>query len=201
MRLAPFALAALALMACAPPAPAAFYTATLTGMNESPPNTSPGTGTALVEFDPAIHLLHVQIAFSGLEGTTTASHIHAATAVPGVGNAGVATQTPTFLNFPLGVTSGSYDMTFDTSMASTYNPAFVTANGASVPAAEAALGASLAAGTAYLNIHTTMFPGGEIRGFLEPVTTTTPAPAGLVLALAGVATVGVGRLARRRRAG
>jgi CHRD domain len=39
--------------------------------------------------------------------------------------------------------------------------------------AEVALAASLAADTAYLNIHTTNFPGGEIRGFLlfpEPAT-------------------------------
>jgi len=145
------------------------FAATLTGPGESPPNASPGTGSAFVTFDPVAHFMQVQVNFSGLLGTTTASHIHSPTAVPGTGTAAVATQVPTFINFPLGVTSGAYNQSFDTSLASTYNPAFVTANGGSVFAAETALFASLQAGTAYLNIHTTSFPGGEIRGFLATV--------------------------------
>ena len=142
------------------------YIANLSGPKEEPPNASPGTGFADVTFDLDAHTMRVQVTFSGLIGTTTASHIHSPTAVPFTGTAGVATVVPTFTDFPLGVTSGTYDKTFDTSLDSTYNPAFVTANG-SVDAAEAALAASLAAGTAYLNIHSTAFPGGEIRGFLH----------------------------------
>jgi hypothetical protein len=144
------------------------YIANLTGPSEEPPNASPGTGFADVTFDLVAHTMRVQINFSGLLGTTIASHIHSPTALPFTGTASVATQVPTFTGFPLVVTSGTYDMTFDTSLASTYNLAFVTANG-SVDAAEAALAASLAAGTSYVNIHTTEFPGGEIRGFLAAV--------------------------------
>jgi hypothetical protein len=147
------------------------YIANLNGPSEDPPNASPGTGFADVTFDLAAHTMRVQITFSGLVGLTTASHIHSPTAVPFSGIAGVATQVPTFAGFPLGVMAGTYDMTFDTSLASTYNPAFVTANG-SLAAAEAALAASLAAGTSYVNIHTTEFPGGEIRGFLVAVPET-----------------------------
>ena len=142
------------------------YTANLNGPSESPPNASPGTGFAKVVFDSNAHNLAVHVSFSGLLGTTTASHIHAPTASPLTGTAGIATQVPTFANFPLGVTSGTYDHSFDTSLASTYNPAFITAQGGTVPAAEAALGAALADGRAYLNIHSTVSPGGEIRGFL-----------------------------------
>jgi hypothetical protein len=142
------------------------YTANLNGPSEYPPNASPGTGFATVVFDSIAHILDVHVTFSGLLGTTTASHIHAATALPLTGTAGVATQVPTFAGFPLGVTSGTYDHTFDTSLASTYNPAFITAQGGTVPAAEAALGAALADRKAYLNIHSTVYPGGEIRGFL-----------------------------------
>src|SRR5215469_6142801 len=94
------------------------YFANLTGPGESPPNTSPGTGFAEVDFDIVAHSMHVQVSFSGLESPTTASHIHSATAVPGTGTAIVATTTPTFPGFPLGVTSGTYDQIFDMSLAS-----------------------------------------------------------------------------------
>jgi CHRD domain len=142
---------------------------TLSGPAEFPANASPGTGTAVVTIDPVAHQLGVAVTFFGLLGTTTASHIHATTAVPFAGTAGVATQTPTFSGFPLGVTSGTYSMTFDTSLASTYNPAFVTLNGGSVAASEAALFSAIQSGQAYLNIHTTAFPSGEIRAFLVAV--------------------------------
>jgi hypothetical protein len=149
------------------------YTATLSGPNESPPNASPATGSATVDYDNVAHTLHVKFVFANLVGATTASHIHAPTAVPGTGTAGVATTTPFFAGFTTGVTSGSYDNTLDLTLASSYNPSFVTANGSTTAGAEAALVASLAAGTSYLNIHTQSFPGGEIRGFL----TLAPTPA------------------------
>ncbi len=101
----------------------------------------------------------VSVTFSGLTGTTTASHIHCCVSPMAVTpTAGVATMTPTFSAFPLGVTSGSFIQTFDMTNASSYNPAFVTANGGTVAGAEAALLAGLHAGTAYLNIHTSLVP-------------------------------------------
>lgn len=145
------------------------YAANLDGLSESPPNASSGLGTAQVDIDAVAHTMHVHVVFSGLSGTTTASHIHAATAVAGVSTAGVATTTPTFAGFPTGVTSGTYDVTLDMTLASSYNPSFVTANGGTTATAEAFLFASIAAGKAYLNIHTSFAAGGEIRGFLAPV--------------------------------
>jgi hypothetical protein len=160
------------------------YEAALSGLNESPPNASPGTGFAFVNYDNSAHTLQVEITFSGLLGTTTASHIHAATASPGTGTAGVATTLPYFAGFPIGVMSGTYSNTLDLTMASSYNPSYVTANGGTTASAEAALTAAIAAGEAYVNIHTAVFPGGEIRGFLEPV----PEPSiAAVLGIGGVA--------------
>lgn len=148
-----------------------------------------GTGFARVEFDIVAHQMRVQASFSGLSGNTTAAHIHGPTAVPGVGNAGVMTATPSFPGFPLGVTLGTYDQLFDTSLASTYRNGFITASGG-IPQAEAALYSSLLAGKAYLNIHTTAFGGGEIRGFLQPI----PEPS----SLASLAIGAVGLLLGRR---
>jgi hypothetical protein len=162
------AVAALVAAGAVPAARAAMisYSANLTGANESPPNASPGSGIAQVDVDDVAHTMHVVVSFSGLSGATTASHIHAATTVAGTGTAGVATTTPTFAGFPLGVTAGAYDATLDLTQASSYNASFVTAHGGTPAGAEAFLLQSLAAGKAYLNIHSLEYGGGEIRGFL-----------------------------------
>lgn len=142
------------------------YWATLSGPAEAPPNNSPGTGSSLVTIDVAANTMRVQATFSGLLAGVTASHIHGPTAVAGAGTAGVATAVPTFPGFPSGVTFGTYDQTFNMLLASSYNPSFMTNNGGTPASAFAALRAAIAAGKAYLNIHSSMFPGGEIRGFL-----------------------------------
>lgn len=160
------------------------YFATLLGTLESPPNASPGTGTAMVVVDTGANTMRVEVQFSGLTSPTTASHIHCCTASPGTGNAGVATTTPTFPGFPLGVEAGTYDQTFDLTSSSSYNPAFVTAEG-SVAAAETALLAGLANDETYLNIHTSAFPSGEIRGYLT--VQAVPEPASLAILAMGFA--------------
>jgi len=168
------------------------YDANLSGPDESPPNASPGTGFAEVKYDDVAHTLGVHVVFSGLTGPTTASHIHAATTLPGTGTAGVATTTPYFSGFPIGVTSGTYDITLDLTQSSSYNPSYVSANGGTTSSAEIALTSAIAADKAYLNIHSQTFGGGEIRGFLVLV----PEPSSLALIAVG----GLAYIWKRRRA-
>ena len=168
-------LLAAALLGVAPPvhAQSITYSVVLDGLSESPPNASPGIGSGTVIYDPAAHTLALSVSFSGLIGTTSASHIHGPTLTPFAGTAGVATTTPSFVGFPLGVTSGSFSNTLDLTLSSSYNPSFITANGGTTASAEAALFAAMNTGRAYWNIHSGTFPGGEIRGFLavpEPST-------------------------------
>jgi hypothetical protein len=185
--------AALLAPATAAHATPIYYAATLSGAAEATPTPSLGTGEALVTIDTIAHTLLVQVTFTGLLSNDTASHIHCCTASPFTGTAGVATVTPTFTGFPTGVTAGSYSHLFDLTNANAYNPSFVTANGG-LAGAEAALAAGMASGTSYLNIHTTLYGGGEIRGFLTPV----PEPASIVLFGTGLAGV-IGRSLRKRR--
>jgi hypothetical protein len=180
------ALATALLIGSAANASIITYDATLTGAAEVPPTGSPGTGFAIVTINTITQMMNVNVVFSGLLGPTTASHIHCCTMVPGAGTAGVATTTPSFTGFPLGVTSGSFNNTFDLTLASSYNPAFVTAEGGTVASAEVALLAGMAADETYLNIHTSVDPGGEISGFLV----ATPEPATWLLAgIALIATI------------
>ncbi len=166
------------------------FHADLFGSAESPANISPGTGLADVYFDDVAQTMEVVVSFSGLLGTTTASHIHAATASPNTGTAGVATTTPTFTGFPSGVTSGAYDHIFDMTLASSFNPAYVTSHGGTTASASAALESALLANEAYLNIHSTAYTGGEIRGFLHAVPDAASTVLLLIVALAGIGCFG-----------
>ena len=179
-----YLFAAILMYAAPLPASVIVYATTLIGLNEVPPTGSSATGVAIVTLNG--DTLSVNESFTGLVVSAAAAHIHCC-ALPGV-NAIVAVP---FNNFP-SATSGSYSNSFDLTQATTYNVAFVTANGGTAASAEAALIAGLNSGQAYANIHDATFPGGEIRGQLQAV----PEPATWTLsgwALAGVLLVGLRR--------
>lgn len=196
-----FSLPVVLIVALILPAPIIYaapitFTAGLSGAAEVPPTGSPGSGFATVVLDPAANTMHVDVTFSGLEAATTAAHIHCCLPSPGAMgvNVPVATTVPVFPGFPLGVIAGTYSHDFSLLDAGTYNPAFVTANGGTIAGAEAALVAGIQNRETYLNIHTTLFPNGEIRGILA-----TPEPATLLMVLTGLVALGAGGLRRHRK--
>ncbi len=151
-----------------------------------------GTGSATVVVDAAAHTIAISFDFSGLSGPSTVAHIHCCTQLPGAGTVGVAVTPGTLVGFLPGLFAGSYSNSFDMENMATFNASFVNNfGGGTLAGAEAALIAGLTDGTAYLNIHSTAFPGGEIRGFLAAV----PEPGSLGLVALGLA----GLVSLRRR--
>lgn len=116
------------------------FTANLTGTQEVPPNASSAIGFARASLNAAGTQLTVSVHFSGLGSNLTAGHIH------GAGGPGVNAPVLFNLNPTTGVTQG----------------AVIAASFAISPTQLA----DLRGGLHYVNLHSSGFPGGEIRGQL-----------------------------------
>ncbi len=130
---------ALGVLLGATAARAETYGAVLTGAQETPPNNSTGFGNATVTLDAARTSVNVKLTFSSLTAAIIGAHIH------GEAPAGVATGV--VIPFTTDAASGRMDKTFTI---------------------DKTLGDKIAANPHlyYVNVHTPMFPGGEIRGQL-----------------------------------
>ena len=144
--------------------------ANLTGAQEVPPTGSSGTGTCTVSLDDVTGDFTLSGTFTGLGTAANLAHIHGLSG-PGVNSSPIVNLT--FTAATSGTLSGSGTLS-------------------------AANKDGMLAGLTYVNVHTSGFSAGEIRGQLLVV---QPAPAfpmwGLVLGAGMLAAAGT-TLARRR---
>ncbi len=156
------------LLSAVPMHASVILTATLTGSQEVPPNTSQGTGFGTVVLNDAMTMITANEFWSGLTGPATVSHIH----LPGALGV-VAPVVFPFSGVPASAAGSIPQQSF---------------------AITAAQVTQLEAGLAYMNVHTALFPGGEIRGQLFVV----PEPG--TWALLGGGLAGLAMLRRRKGA-
>ncbi len=133
------------------------FTATLAGSNEVPSVTSTGTGNATVTISADRQTLHFVVFVTGVTNITLA-HIHTCT------TSCVGTKGPVSVNFYTGPTkSGSFS--------GRLAQGDVTASMFVGPMQGHTMSDLITAiqnGMAYVNVHSTAHPGGEIRGQLHP---------------------------------
>ncbi|GAC1703098.1 MAG: hypothetical protein NVS9B4_10180 [Candidatus Acidiferrum sp.] len=146
--------------------------AILSGTSEVPPHSVAGSGSATVTLDTVANTVAVSLTFSGLTAPAVAGHIHCC--APIGSNAKVVLP---FTGLP-NATSGTFNSTFSI-------PSSLV-NG--ITLSDFITG--LESGNAYVNLHTSTFPGGEIRGQL-------PEPASLTLVLLGLASMLISSRGRR----
>ena len=142
------------------------YQAILTGSQEVPANGSTATGFGTVVLNAAGNQITVDESWTGLSAPATASHIH--------GPAGIGTNAAVLFTFT-GVPS---------------------ATSGAIPEQVFSINATqvgyLQSGLLYMNVHDSIFPGGEIRGQL----TLVPEPS--TWALFGLGGLGLAWTMRHR---
>ncbi len=116
------------------------FIALMNGGQETPPTTSDALGVAFLTFDEATKMLCYSISFTKLTSAEVAAHVHGP-ATPGQMASVIFALTPV---------PGD------------------PKNGCVGPFASGALKKELKKGLMYLNVHTTQFPNGEIRGQIIP---------------------------------
>ena len=154
----------------------------LSGANEVPSNSLGGTGFGALAYNDNNTLTttddfyNFSLSVFGLSGAATGMHIHAPAAIGANGPIIIPLTTPNFLV----LSSGNSVLIGGTNVA---------------PPSSLFLG-QLQSGLAYVNLHTALNPGGEIRGQLLPVVAAVPEPTTSAMFLAGIGLLGW--MARRK---
>jgi hypothetical protein len=160
----------------------------LSGAGENPPTSSPAIGLATFRLLSSLTEIDFTIKFGldaggpPLTAPVAAGHIHFGT--PGT-NGPVILPFP---NLPTGTTSGTFSGVLTAANLTPAGPIHTFADAV----------AALEAGNTYTNLHTSNFPGGEIRGQNPALAAPVPEPSSVVLL--GVGALGLLGYARRARA-
>jgi CHRD domain len=121
------------------------YAADLRGSNEVPPNTSNAFGSAYVTIDTTTKLMTFEVTTSGIVSPTLA-HIHGPNGPPGVNQGVIINFATAASQIPNGRAKGTIDLT--TLSQANYDALINTPQ------------------NLYVNVHSSAFPGGEVRGQL-----------------------------------
>jgi hypothetical protein len=138
----------------------------MTGYEENPDLSTTGTGSFTARLSNDGSSIHYKLNYSGLEGTVTQSHVHFGKTAINAGisfwlcetatNPSPSASTPTCPS-PGGTVEG------DITSAEVIGPA-----GQGIEAGNLAeILAAMRAGHAYANVHSSKYPGGEIRAQLD----------------------------------
>ncbi|WP_310497295.1 CHRD domain-containing protein [Sandarakinorhabdus sp.] len=167
---------------------AATFNAVLSGANERPnPVATRATGFGKLFLAADRNSFTVDIDFTGLSTNAVAGHVHCCASTAANGPVAIGFSVPS-------ATTGTITGNFNLLLQSTYNATFFnTRGGGTIAGARSAFLAGLDGNLAYFNVHTSAFPGGEIRGQLGAV----PEPASWAMLIAGFGLTGA---AMRRRA-
>lgn len=178
--IAPVALAAM-LASGAAAAATQTFSFNLSGAQEVPANASPAAGSMQITIDDVAGLISYSFAGFNLQGSFTMAHIHAA---PAGANGPVVYDLVAPADYSGPVSFGSILIPNSWALLG-QNETLATGLAAAINAAP---------WNYYVNIHTTAFPGGEIRGQLAPI----PEPGTWAMMIGGLGLLGA---ALRRRRG
>jgi len=139
-------------------------TTQLQGFEEVPAISTPATGRFTARINQEENTIAYELSYSGLQGSITQAHIHFAQ--KGVNGAIVIFLCSNLGNGPAGTqpcppSPGSISGTADAD-----DVLAVSAQGIGAGQMHKVLRA-MRSGIAYVNVHSTLFPGGEIRGQLD----------------------------------
>lgn len=156
------ALMVAALLALSAPAHAQSVSVPLSSYNEVPSVSSGASGLFRARVDERAGQIAYELSYAGLEGTVTQAHVH-------FGQHDVNGGVSAFLcdsaanPDPTGGAPSCPASGTVTGLLTSTNVVGPAAQGLS-PGEFAELVAAIRAGVAYVNVHSTRFPGGEIRG-------------------------------------
>ncbi len=138
-------------------------TTQLQGFQEVPAIATPATGRFTAQINQAASSISYELSYADLQGSITQAHIHFAQ--EGVNGGIVIFLCSNLGNGPAGTQACPASPGSISGTATAADVVAVAAQGISAGQMHKVLRA-IRSGIAYVNVHTTLFPGGEIRGQL-----------------------------------